>query len=424
MSTLDLFQQIYLQTFTINLGDAIVGPETVLQKAMNVAVKAMVNDSLGKYGWQVTWGPRVWKSPSAETLTGPNNSWMVLKASDVVYPDGTKFDTYVVAIAGTAVFSKEAWKDEDFGVNSVVDFNAYTSTFKSGSINKPEGVQNPPDNVPYGAWGTTLGAWAIVTNESPAGNPGAGTTILEYLAKLQKDPGEFRVIFTGHSLGGALSPYLSMAAKSNNLVPEVANPIDDIITLPAAGATPGEKLFYNNYTNLFKVNGPGGYKVWNADFFNTLDIVPQAWSTDDTQDRFLDKIVGIYGPLEGNFLAQVQGYVDTAKDRANASGLVYIPIKGNPFNGTPPSSPPTNIVSFLAEAAVQHTYAYYHQVKVGSEMAELYKTVVGAPGVQKKTARQMAKGIPVLCHAKPEELGKRADQTHPYDCILLGKRVA
>ncbi|KAK1625457.1 hypothetical protein BDP81DRAFT_452915 [Colletotrichum phormii] len=289
MSTLNLFQQIHLQSLTANLAGSIVGPERILQDAMDIAAKHMVKKHLGQYGWDINWGPRVWKSETSKWYEGLNNCWMVMKAPNVEYPDGTKFDTYVVAIAGTAVLSREDWVYEDFGVNKVVDFDSYTKTFKSGSAEQPVGVQNPPfRDIPYGAWGTTLGAWAVATHNSPSGNPGAGINLLNYLANLEKSPGDFRVIFTGHSLGGALSPYLSLATKANNLAPDVADVAADILALPAAGATPGEQLFSDAYSKSSKVSGPGGYQSWNADFYNTLDIVPNAWSTDDTQDRNLD----------------------------------------------------------------------------------------------------------------------------------------
>lgn len=425
MSSLNLFQQIHLQSLTANLAGSIVGPEWILQDAMNIAAKRMVKKHLSQYGWDITWGPRVWKSKTSKVYEGLNNCWMVMKAPNVEYPDGTKFDTYVVAIAGTTVFSTEDWKFEDFGVDKVVDFNTYTKTFTTGSADPPAGVQNPPfRDIPYGAWGTTFGAWAVATHDSPRGNPGAGTNLLNYLDNLKKSPGDFRVIFTGHSLGGALSPYLSLATKANNLVPGVADIAGDILALPSAGATPGEQLFSDAYSKLSNVSGPGGYQLWNADFYNTLDIVPNAWSTDDTQDRNIDKIVSIYGPLQGKFLTQIQGLVQKAKDRANSSGFTYIPIEGNPFTGTPPAKTPTNFLSFMSEAVLQHTKAYHNAVNVSDELVDLYQTIISAPEVVKKSARILAKEMPVLCNVDDSEWDDNGDETYPFDCILTGERVA
>ncbi|KXH31789.1 hypothetical protein CSIM01_09464 [Colletotrichum simmondsii] len=421
MSSLDLFQQIYLQTFSVNLAGTIIGPEAFLQKAIQVQTNLMVKKFLGQYGWEITWGPRVWKSDNASVASGLTNCWMVMKAPNIAYPDGNKFDTYVVSIAGTAVFSPEDWQGEDFGVDKVVGFEEYTGTFNKSTILEPQGIQNPSDTTPYCAWGTTYGAWAIASNVSPDGYPAAGTTIINYLKGLQKSPGEFRVIFTGHSLGCALSPYLSLAVKTNDLVPSIGNPLKDILTLPAAGASPGDKLFSDLYNKENPASGPGGYQMWNADFYNTLDIVPQAWSTDDSQDRNLDKIVSIYGPLEGSFLEQVEGLVQKAKDKASASGLTYIPITGNAFTYDAPDSPPGNLATFLIQAALQHTTAYYKQIKVGPQMAELYQALTSVEGVQKKPARVVAKEFPVLSHADNKQWGDSDDESYPYDCILDGK---
>ncbi|KAK1709658.1 hypothetical protein BDP67DRAFT_492121 [Colletotrichum lupini] len=367
MSTLNLFQQIHLQSLTANLAGSIVGPESVLQEAMNIAAKRMVKKHLSQYGWDITWGPRVWKSETSKWYEGLNNCWMVMKAPNVEYPDGTRFDTYVVAIAGTTVFSTEDWEFEDFGVDKVVDFNAYTKNFTTGSADKPVGVQNPPfRDIPYGAWGTTFGAWAVATHASPSENPGAGTNLLNYLTNLKKSP-----------LGGALSPYLSLATKANNLVPGVADIAGDILALPSAGATPGEQLFSDAYSKLSK----------------------------------------------GKFLTKIQGLVQKSKDRAKSSGFTYIPIEGSPFNGTPPAETPTNFLSFMSEAVLQHTKAYHNAVNVSDELVDLYKAIISAPGVKKKSARILAKEMPVLCNVDDSEWDDNSDDKYPFDCILTGERV-
>ena len=298
MSDLNLFQQICVQIFTANLAGAFVGPEKLLQKVMNSAAKFAFDKWLSKYGWKLTWGPRVWKFPKSKSLEGLDNCWMVSIAPGVVYPDGSKYDTYVVAIAGTAVFSATDWVQEDFGVNNVISFDAFTKTFMDGPIPEPQKTLKTPNEGPFCAWGTAWGIYNIVTNTSPDGNPGEKTTILQYLAGLNKNGGDFRVIFAGHSLGGALSPFLSLAVKANTLIPALAETPDNILTFPAAGATPGDGPLRDAYNKLFPISGLGGYQKWNGNFYNSLDIMPQAWSTDNNNDRFLDKIVGIYGDLD------------------------------------------------------------------------------------------------------------------------------
>ena len=95
---------------------------------------------------------------------------------------------------------------------------------------------------------------------SPHGNPVEHTSILQYLAGLNKDRGDFRVIFAGHSLGGALSPFLSLAIKANTLIPALAKTPGNIPTFPAVGATPGDSLLRDAYNKLFPIHSPGGYQ--------------------------------------------------------------------------------------------------------------------------------------------------------------------
>ena len=90
MSDLNVLQQVCVQVLAANL------VEKMLQKAMNSATKFMIDDWLGKYGWKITWGPRVWKSP--KSVAGLDNSWMISMAPGVAYPDGAKYNTYVVAL--------------------------------------------------------------------------------------------------------------------------------------------------------------------------------------------------------------------------------------------------------------------------------------------------------------------------------------
>ena len=323
MSDLNLFQQICVQIFTANLAGMYVGPEKMLQKIMNSAATHSIDKWLTKYGWKITWGPMVWIAPKSKFYEGLDNCWMISMAPGVVYPDGANYDTYVVAIAGTAVFSKTDWVQEDFGVNHAIYFDAFTKTFKDGPIPKPQKIPKTSSEDHFCALGTAWGAYQIVTNTSSDGDPGEKTTILQYLAGLNKDGGDFRVIFAGHSLGGALSPFLSLAVKANTLIPALAETPDNILTFPAAGATPGDGLLRDAYNKLFPIFGPGGYQQWNANFYNSLDIVPQAWSTDNNNHRFLDNIVSIYGDLEDKLRDEIQKMVNAAKDRATASGITY-----------------------------------------------------------------------------------------------------
>jgi hypothetical protein len=152
-----------------------------------------MSEKLHKYGWEVTWGPRVWKRKPHDILSGLGNAWFASFCKDVKYPDGITMDTCVIAIAGTAVLSKEGWFVEDLAVDKVVDFAGWTKDWKIRSVPEPTGLDKEPSGKPYTAYGTSMGVYQLGTNPAPAGTPGAGKTIIEYLQELPKD---CRVIFS------------------------------------------------------------------------------------------------------------------------------------------------------------------------------------------------------------------------------------
>jgi hypothetical protein len=71
---LDIFQQVYLQTFAANLTGLGFGTESVLQAALEQLVKLLMSKKLHTYGWKVTWGPRVWKRKREEVASGLDNA--------------------------------------------------------------------------------------------------------------------------------------------------------------------------------------------------------------------------------------------------------------------------------------------------------------------------------------------------------------
>jgi hypothetical protein len=227
---------------------------------------------------------------------GPWQCLVCIFCKDVKYPDGITMDTCVIAIAGTAALSKEGWFVEDLAVDKVVDFAGWTKDWKVGSVPEPTGLDKEPSGKPYTAYGTSMGVYQLATNPAPAGTPGAGKTIIEYLQELPKD---CRVKFSGHSLGGALSPILPMCIESAGLFNKIEDPSNNILTLPAAGATPGEKVLSEIYDKLFPANEQNGYKTFNANLYNTLDIVSQAWCTDASvsPERNIHNILKIYANL-------------------------------------------------------------------------------------------------------------------------------
>jgi hypothetical protein len=418
-SDLDIFQQVYVQTFTVDAVGMVNGTEATLQAALITAVNSVMTTELKAYGWQVTWGPRVWKDDPSEATTGPDNAWFAAFAPNVKYPDGVTIDTCVVSIAGSSKNSSYDWKIEDFGVNEVVDFDRWMRTWTPTSIPKPQGIQNPAPGTPFPAYGTSIGVYQLMNNPAPDGTPGAGTRIAQYLQTL---PSNCRIIFTGHSLGGALSPTLAMGLEASGLLSQIQKPLNNILTLPCAGASPGEKHFRSAYSRLFPQITPGSYKCWDADFFNTFDIVPQAWcnSSSVSSQRNLHNILTIYGKLPSSLRTEIEFLIKKEIAHADKSGVIYDPIQGNAFKGNPPTNIPSNLTEFMQEAITQHVYAYISQVGLLPTVARLYRNIAKLDGVKKQTLVQVAKGYPVLRLADEHKLQDGSKVIYPYDDLFKG----
>lgn len=262
------------------------------------------------------------------------------------YPDGKQKDTYVTAVAGTATGYN--WGTNNARVDRVVDFHKW---LKEGLTTEPRPEGSTSRENCYIAYGTALGVYRLASVKSPATASAPGTTLPTYWARFPNSP-DTRVILTGHSLGGALSPTLAWGLSESRAF-EKFEP-NNILVYPTAGPTPGNLTFAVLYRKRFpKVPGPG-YQVWNCNIVNKLDIVSQAWCIlpEASPAQNMKNIPPIYGEPA---LRSVSWSVAAAEVWASLSGGIYIPIQAARFTGTPPASRPDDIQAFLAEAVLQHT---------------------------------------------------------------------
>lgn len=228
-------------------------------------------------------------------------------------------------------------------------------------------VKNGP---PFAARGSCQGVANLLNNASTTS--ARGTYLNQYLKTVDKG---YKVVFTGHSLGGALSPTLALGLVQSGIADQQAS---NVWVYPSAGATPGDA----NFSNLFKEKFPPGqkndYTARNVDFFNTKDIVPMAWAISTPPDRNMDNILGkiFTGKVIGFLLG---GYMKRMKDRPIQSGAAYFPIPGVSFDGTP-FSPPTNVPEFRTIMKEQHTTEYWKVIKIQPFVDEVLRALdeVGA----------------------------------------------
>ena len=225
---------------------------STLQSLATEIVTNALNDSIiqGCIGtWDLVWGPIVFSNnPNAEKVVA-DNTMMLLYS--------TELNLFVVAIAGTNAVSMYGWFQEDFGVNTLVQWESI--------VNKKV---NKLFFTPSIAGGTSLGLQNLL------GMTSSGATMLEALNTYLSNNSitGATIAVAGHSLGGALSPVMAMYMQDTlSTWNTVSGSISEIQAWPTAGPTPGNADFatyvQDNMSSSF---------VYTSKY-NTIDVIPQAW---------------------------------------------------------------------------------------------------------------------------------------------------
>ena len=308
----------------------------------------------------------MWKNDPDNKLTGPDHVWFVAKKREE--------NIYAISVAATATIYNHVVNNA--GVTQVVDFKGWPA----GQRPIPTSSSLSKDSKPYIAYGTAQGVHTLL---SLPDHYGANQTLPEFLKTARRSAPQF--IFTGFSLGGALSPTLALRLVNIGVFTDN----DNVLTYPIAGASPGNAHFADSFADKFPkktTNGDSAYQVWNGNVANSLDVVPNGWSavTDTKQPLRLQRIpTEIYG---NNPIPSVSWKIGRAVDAANKSGIIYMPLQSTLFNGPKPT-PPSNEDEFIAIARKQHSEAYleYFGVKLpqrthhlSSQEAEVASVKVGA----------------------------------------------
>jgi len=326
------------QVFLLGVFSNVIRAEVNTVKNLEFIARIAVSIAVSIVGWEIVWGPVVWKS-DPNNISGPDHVWFVAKKLT-----HTNEHIYVISVAGSATIYNTVVNNA--GVIPLVDF----TTWAAGAPPVPSLVQT----LGLGTWialGTAMGVHTLESYPAPAGAEGAWQTLPAFLKNAPRGSGS-QFIFTGLSLGGTLSPTLALRLVQPDA--DVFTEADEILNYPIAGASPGNDQFANAFAERFPTTDGSGYEVWNTNIANLLDVVPNGWSTDDNQSLYLDRIRRIYGnePIPG-----IEQKIDLAKITANKSGIVYSPLQSTLFEG--PTLPiPSNEEQFIGIAAVQHSVAY------------------------------------------------------------------
>lgn len=328
--TFDLWQQTFTLSMMANDVKGQTGNPADLANNLSSAIQDRLKNpglkNLIGSSWKIAWGPCIYQAPGSSCA---DNAMYV--AHDTVN------NVYVVAIAAT---------------NYSSTYDIYTEDIDVTPVAWPYGGSAPSGTMI--AMGTNDGVTALLTLQSQ------GQALLSYLQGVT-DASSSTLIFTGHSLGGALAPTLALALT------ELGLKLSDwkaVYAYPTAGPTAGNAAFAAYFSQIFPQSAMGSepWQVWNADLASSLDLVPCAWN-----EQTLSSIPNLYAP---NITASLKVIEDVAAAKIRALDCGYTRVgTANVLTGSSVQGSGDTLEDFENEALYQHGYAYFNLLKIQALLA-------------------------------------------------------
>jgi hypothetical protein len=318
-------QTIFTLSMLSNLGHCFSGTVEEIEAQLTPVLEDQLSLLQPKIGtWTLVWGPAVYLLP---TSSRPDNIMFVARQSGA--------SQLVVSIAGTNPYSVLNFIVEDFMVRTQVPWFSGVPFSLDRKI----------------SLGTFIGFSVLQALKPGASQPGAGSTVRDFLATQVSAP--ITVNVGGHSLGGALSPTLALWLHDTRKKWDPANNAS-LSVLPSAGPTAGNRDFAT-YSDA--QIGPQVTRIHNK-----LDVVPHAWTT-----AALEQVPDLYAPdIEPDDLVKL--LVALAIDASKEGSYMQInpgakALPGSAVNKTiiKPREP---FLNFLRQVGYQHVDAYYELLGV------------------------------------------------------------
>lgn len=322
-------QQVFSLSWLSNTAATKKLSRTDLQSDIN-AIKSDIGN------WLVVWGPS-YSYPDSDTSKPVDNAMFVAQALD---KNDNPLPLYVVAIAGTNKSSVYDWFSEDLDMTP---------------INWPY-VPTPPQTMQV-TTGDNLGLSTLLALTSDTATA-PSVTLQQFLASLQ-NKNTISLWFTGHSLGGALAPLMTLALMDPNSTLNTSNNVSlnewaSVSLLATAGPSIGDSNFVSYFQSTLGTTGSASSFIWNAN-----DIVPHAWNEATLMQ--LTSPQNIYNLTldPSKCLAKTLQNMQQKAKPYSYTQFQSVPAFTGPLQSyTRGLTPWTPESEFLAQAAYQHINAY------------------------------------------------------------------